>query len=106
MPKSGQFVQNLVSEIQFRDKFIDSIFSKCKTKLRYIIHIWTGVNLYQIAVHEIGHALGLKHSNIRNSVMWPKHDGYKSNYTLDSDDIHAIQVNGQNYINLVPLLFY
>lgn len=55
--------------------------------------VGTGVNLYQIAVHEIGHSLGLKHSKVKDSVMWPKHDGYVANYTLHDDDIDAIQVN-------------
>lgn len=52
-----------------------------------------GVNLYQVAVHEIGHSLGLKHSKVKESVMWPKHDGYVANFSLHADDIKAIQVS-------------
>ncbi|XP_031345608.1 matrix metalloproteinase-19-like [Photinus pyralis] len=55
---------------------------------------WTmegeGVNLFQIAIHEIGHSLGLGHSSKRSSVMYPYYLGYNRNAGLDIDDIKGI----------------
>ena len=46
-------------------------------------------DLYQVALHELGHNLGLEHSNVRNSIMYPilLYD----NTGLHSDDIAGIQ---------------
>ena len=50
-----------------------------------------GINLYAIAIHEIGRALGLDHSFKDSSVMHPVYKGYDPNIKLDTDDINAIQ---------------
>ena len=49
---------------------------------------WTTKSLSPVAVHEIGHALGLSDSTVQNSVM---KESYKSNSVLDKDDIGGIQ---------------
>jgi hypothetical protein len=46
-------------------------------------------DLVTIAAHEIGHALGLDHSNDPNALMYPTY--LKSHRYLDSDDISGIQ---------------
>ncbi|XP_032223462.1 matrilysin isoform X2 [Nematostella vectensis] len=50
----------------------------------------TGTNLLAIAVHEIGHILGIAHSTDKNSVMYPKYETYKPNLQLHAEDINAI----------------
>jgi len=49
----------------------------------------TDTNLYQVALHEIGHALGLAHSTDVNAVMYPIVG--PTNPDLDSSDMAGIQ---------------
>ena len=49
----------------------------------------TATMLFQVALHEFGHALGLDHSTDPNAVMYPSL-GY-NNANLDSSDIAGIQ---------------
>jgi len=50
-----------------------------------------GINLDWVAVHEFGHSMGLEHSNVRESIMYPWYKGYFPNIELTYDDIAGIQ---------------
>ena len=50
-----------------------------------------GTNLLMTASHELGHSLGLAHSDVRGSVMSPFYTPYKNGLRLHKDDIKAIQ---------------
>lgn len=52
-------------------------------------YVGTTATLQQVALHEIGHALGLGHASDQNAVMYPSPGA--SNQTLDQTDIDGIQ---------------
>ena len=52
----------------------------------------TGIDFLSVALHEVGHALGLDHSTVRGSVMYPTYDGCINNPpSLTADDIAGIR---------------
>uniref|UniRef100_A0A452GJT4 Peptidase metallopeptidase domain-containing protein n=1 Tax=Gopherus agassizii TaxID=38772 RepID=A0A452GJT4_9SAUR len=57
---------------------------------------WTkdlkGFNLFLVAAHEFGHSLGLHHSNVLGSLMYPAYLQREiRNYRLPQDDVEGIQ---------------
>ena len=49
------------------------------------------VDLLQIAAHEIGHAIGIGHSEVPASLMYAFYQGFIPDLQLHSDDITAVQ---------------
>lgn len=49
-----------------------------------------GVDIFMVAVHELGHSLGLAHSFVPTSVMFPYYRGPVPDFRLDYDDIHGL----------------
>lgn len=59
----------------------------------------SGTPLFSIALHEIGHALGLDHSADTNSVMYYRYTGTNS---LQADDIAGIQYLYGASVSAIP----
>lgn len=47
-------------------------------------------NLFIVAAHEFGHALGMSHSSDPGALMYPVYS-YATGYPLSEDDIEGIQ---------------
>jgi Matrixin len=54
-------------------------------------HIGSTFDLYTVAAHEFGHALGLNESTVNTAVMWPYYTGVDAG--LSTDDIAGIRAN-------------
>ena len=50
-----------------------------------------GSRLLLVATHELGHALGIGHSEVKDALMAPSHDEWQGEVKLHSDDVKAIQ---------------
>ncbi len=50
--------------------------------------VGTGIDLYSVTLHELGHALGLGHSDKPGSVMYPY---YRRHFALTEDDLAGIR---------------
>lgn len=50
-----------------------------------------GVDLFMVAAHEFGHALGLAHSSNTEALMYPWYQEYQPGYKLPYDDVAGIQ---------------
>lgn len=48
-----------------------------------------GIHFFSVALHEIGHSLGLAHSYEREAVMYPNY--VKQHHGLKQDDINGIE---------------
>eukprot|EP00090_Calanus_glacialis_P031534 TRINITY_DN5228_c0_g1_i1.p1 TRINITY_DN5228_c0_g1~~TRINITY_DN5228_c0_g1_i1.p1 ORF type:complete len:546 (-),score=123.28 TRINITY_DN5228_c0_g1_i1:69-1706(-) len=57
----------------------------------WTINSFKGTNILQTMTHELGHSLGLSHSDVRDAIMAPFYRGWVPDLKLNQDDIKAIQ---------------
>ncbi|RWS25275.1 matrix metalloproteinase-25-like protein [Leptotrombidium deliense] len=50
-----------------------------------------GISFFGVAAHEFGHSLGLSHSSVTGSLMFPYYQTIKDDFTLPYDDTVGIQ---------------
>lgn len=74
---------NLVYPVFF---FSLSFFSSSYSFFKQI-----GVSLFAVAAHEFGHSLGLSHSSVSGSLMFPYYQTMKDDFKLPQDDTVGIQ---------------
>ncbi len=55
-----------------------------------------GIDLFQVALHEVGHVLGLGHSEVEEAIMYAYYDG--SRQGLHADDVEGAQVLYRDYL--------
>ena len=80
-PDSG----NLSGKIVFNDNYLWSINGKAITAAEYTkrtgkavandTNLFATYNILHTLIHELGHSLGLVHSNFKNDVMYPFYNG-------------------------------
>ena len=60
-----------------------------------MVKLISNYRLLLVATHELGHALGIGHSEKPEALMAPSHDEWKGDVKLSKDDIQAIQVKAK-----------
>ena len=64
---------------------------------------WPGKSFLQVMMHEIGHVIGINHSNYWDAVMYAYYE-YKADFQLTEDDINAVQALYGWLISLIELI--
>ena len=60
------------------------------TETKFAARVLAGISLLGVAVHEIGHVIGIRHSRLSAAIMFPLFKRWRGG--LYSDDIAAVQL--------------
>lgn len=66
----------------------DIVFNTAWTWDSYRGPLQSNIDIQRVALHEIGHLIGMAHSTVSNTIMYPS---INNAYTLTADDIAGIQ---------------
>ena len=56
------------------------------------LSLFVGTNFFQVFTHEIGHSLGISHSEVEDAIMFAYYRGYDPDFeNLHPDDTSAVQ---------------
>ncbi|KAI8492856.1 determination of heart left/right asymmetry [Branchiostoma belcheri] len=69
----------------------------------YTVNRPDGISLLKVAVHEIGHILGLGHHEWANSVMQPNYAPQPYNFEIGAEDRRAVQELGYGLTRLISV---
>ncbi|KAI8477835.1 determination of heart left/right asymmetry [Branchiostoma belcheri] len=69
----------------------------------YTVNRPDGISLLKVAVHEIGHILGLGHHEWTNSVMQPNYAPQPYNFEIGAEDRRAVQELGYGLTRLISV---
>lgn len=79
---AGQMGKNNNTSILYEEKGVFSVMT--------FTLLVAGFNLFVVAAHEIGHALGLKHSRNPDSLMYPNYRPSRPANLLSPEDVANI----------------
>ena len=86
----GRVLAHAYYPYEFGDFGGDIHFDEDEGWSQNVTDLWSGTDFFSVAQHEIGHSLGLSHSPVSESVMFPYYRGKQGNQGIGYDDVLAM----------------
>ncbi len=84
----GQDAIGLTTTIPRNNGTIDRCVINLSTESQYLV--LTEKDIQSVATHELGHALGIGHSNSSSDLMYPSYDIYAAQYAISTLDLYGV----------------